>query len=284
MDEDRGKKFKEGYDWADLGQLVEKKGEFSYLSWPHGVAQLLQRYPYALWEYTWFDGRPYAWSDAGCFVEVRLWLDAQDKGQPLIHPILDYRHKPIANPTSFEVNTALMRCLSKLISIRTGIGLRLYAGEDLPDISAAPPANERPATPRQAAGTGAATTPSDDLQEEITSAFMNCQYVEPNDRDDDWIVINSPDLLVTLKKYEAAHEKGHPLGDDVRQALKDYQIHRSHSLLKTAAQLIFAWRCLKVTAGRYKEQAEKEGWLPWLLAEYAKREKQLPKHGGNDGD
>ena len=47
-------------------------------------------------------------------------------------PVLDNNNKPIANPKSFDVNTALQRCLVKAIAYH-GLGLYIYAGEDIPD-------------------------------------------------------------------------------------------------------------------------------------------------------
>ena len=44
---------------------------------------------------------------------------------------MDYKNKAIANPTSFDVNTAMQRCLVKAIALH-GLGLYIYAGEDLP--------------------------------------------------------------------------------------------------------------------------------------------------------
>jgi hypothetical protein len=44
---------------------------------------------------------------------------------------MDYRNKPIAEPDSFAVNTAMQRCLAKAIALH-GIGLYIYNGEDLP--------------------------------------------------------------------------------------------------------------------------------------------------------
>jgi hypothetical protein len=49
-----------------------------------------------------------------------------------IHPVLDGRNQPIAEPTAFDINTSIQRCLVKAIALH-GLGLYIYAGEDLPD-------------------------------------------------------------------------------------------------------------------------------------------------------
>ena len=47
-------------------------------------------------------------------------------------PVINNMNKAISNPNAMDVNTAMMRCLVKCISL-FGIGLYIYAGEDLPD-------------------------------------------------------------------------------------------------------------------------------------------------------
>jgi len=47
-------------------------------------------------------------------------------------PVMDHRNKAISEPDAFQVNTAMQRCLAKAISLH-GIGLYIYAGEDLPE-------------------------------------------------------------------------------------------------------------------------------------------------------
>jgi hypothetical protein len=52
-----------------------------------------------------------------------------------IHPVLDNRNKPIPIPTAFDINTSIQRALVKAIALH-GLGLYIYAGEDLPDVPA----------------------------------------------------------------------------------------------------------------------------------------------------
>ena len=47
-------------------------------------------------------------------------------------PVMDHRNKAIKSPDAFAVNTAMMRCLAKAIAMH-GLGLYIYAGEDLPE-------------------------------------------------------------------------------------------------------------------------------------------------------
>jgi hypothetical protein len=62
-------------------------------------------------------------------------------------PVMDHRNKPIPNPDAFQVNTAIMRCMTKCLALH-GLGLNLYAGEDLPMVDSDPKKTaDKPAEP-----------------------------------------------------------------------------------------------------------------------------------------
>lgn len=117
----------------DVSSHVEKKGQFSYLSWPFAVAQLRLADPQAFWKVERFNGLPYLHTELGVFVEVAVTVDGVCLSQ--IHPVLDSRNRPIMAPTSFDINTSIQRCLVKAIALH-GLGLNIYAGEDLPMLDA----------------------------------------------------------------------------------------------------------------------------------------------------
>ena len=114
----------------NVNDHVEKKGQFTYLSWPYAVAQLRLADPAACWEVRRFDGLPYLKTEAGHFVEVAVTVQGITLSQ--IHPVLDGKNRPIFEPTAFDINTSLQRCLVKAIALH-GLGLYIYAGEDLPE-------------------------------------------------------------------------------------------------------------------------------------------------------
>ncbi|PEL97664.1 hypothetical protein CN604_18530 [Bacillus wiedmannii] len=124
----------------DCSEHVEKKGRFSYLSWAWAVKKLREVDPTATWEVKRFDGVPYLKTDCGYFVEVEVTV----QGLPLsqIHPILNNQNKPIAEPNSFDINTSIQRCLVKAIALH-GLGLYIYAGEDLPEIQEDPVSSQQ---------------------------------------------------------------------------------------------------------------------------------------------
>ena len=120
--------------FARLNQInvsdhLEKKGDFSYLSWPYAVAQLRLADPAAFWKVRRFEGLPYLKTETGYFVEVAVTVQGVTLSQ--IHPVLDGKNRPIFEPTAFDINTSIQRCLVKAIALH-GLGLYVYAGEDLP--------------------------------------------------------------------------------------------------------------------------------------------------------
>ena len=113
----------------DVSEHIEKKNNFSYLSWAYAVAQLRAVDPDATWEVLRFEGVPYMKTECGYFVEVAVTVKGITLSQ--IHPVLDHRNKPIDQPNAFHINTSIQRCLVKAIALH-GLGLYIYAGEDLP--------------------------------------------------------------------------------------------------------------------------------------------------------
>jgi hypothetical protein len=130
----------------NVNEHVERKGQFSYLSWPFAVSQLRQFDPVATWQVLRFDGLPYLNTEAGCFVEVAVCVKGVSLSQ--IHPVLDSKNRPILAPTAFDINTSIQRCLVKAIALH-GLGLYLYSGEDLPLPSDEPKTEVNPGIPEQ---------------------------------------------------------------------------------------------------------------------------------------
>lgn len=121
---------------VDVSKHIDKKGQFSYLSWPFAVSQLRLCDPNATWEVKRFDGLPFLQTNLGYFVEVEVTVGNVSLSQ--IHPVLDSRNRPIATPSPFDINTSIQRCLVKAIALH-GLGLNVYAGEDLPVDQDEPP-------------------------------------------------------------------------------------------------------------------------------------------------
>ncbi len=74
-----------------------------------------------------------------CFMDINgtamVWVTVTifDKAMTCQLPVMDHRNKAIPKPDAFQVNTAIMRCMTKALSLH-GLGLYIYAGEDLPEV------------------------------------------------------------------------------------------------------------------------------------------------------
>ena len=115
----------------DVQGYLEKKGQFTYLSWAHAVAILRMHDPAATWQVKRFDGLPFLRTETGYFVEVAVTVQGIELSQ--IHPVLDGKNRVIAEPTAFEINTSIQRCLVKAIALH-GLGISVYANEDLANL------------------------------------------------------------------------------------------------------------------------------------------------------
>ena len=125
---------------TDVSKYVKKKGKFNYLSWCFAVQELKRVCPAARWGVTKSeDGSPFFQTACGYFVEV--WVDVEGTSLSQIHPVLDNRNQPIESPNAFHINTSLQRALAKCIALH-GLGLYIFAGEDLPEPDALTPAEE----------------------------------------------------------------------------------------------------------------------------------------------
>ena len=109
----------------NVNEHTEKKGKFTYLSWTWAVDTLLQNDPSATWTF----GDPVYFNES---IMVFCTVTAMGKSMTCQMPVLNNMNKAIPNPNAMDVNTAMMRCLVKTISL-FGIGLYIYAGEDLPE-------------------------------------------------------------------------------------------------------------------------------------------------------
>jgi hypothetical protein len=111
---------------VNVSQHVEKKQNMSYLSWSWAVDQLMRHDPKANWSFR----EPMVYPDGTMMVHCDV--TAFGKSMYMFLPVMDHRNKAIQNPDAFAINKAMMRCLVKGIAVH-GLGLYIYAGEDLPE-------------------------------------------------------------------------------------------------------------------------------------------------------
>lgn len=147
----------------DVSSHVEKKGNLTYLSWAWAWTEVKKAYPGANYKiYETADGRIY-WTDGRtCWVKTGVIIEGLEHIEYL--PIMDNQNRsiPLERVTSFDVNKAIQRSLTKAVA-RHGLGLSIYAGEDLPGVEE-DKEYYKPYTPRpQATGKPLATQKQKDL-------------------------------------------------------------------------------------------------------------------------
>jgi hypothetical protein len=115
---------------TNVNNHTEKKNSLTYLSWAWAWAEALKADANATYKIEMFEGKPFVEINGTAMVMVTATLF----GKPLTCqlPVMDYRNKAIPSPDAFAVNTAIMRCMTKALSLH-GLGLYIYAGEDLPE-------------------------------------------------------------------------------------------------------------------------------------------------------
>jgi hypothetical protein len=130
----------------NVNDHVEKKNGLSYLSWAWAWAEALKADPQASFSVQMFGDK--------CYMEINgtamVWVTVTMFGKPMVCqlPVMDNFNRPITiegvtttnkygkevttKLDSFNVNTAIMRCMTKALALH-GLGMYLYSGEDLPE-------------------------------------------------------------------------------------------------------------------------------------------------------
>ena len=130
---------------VNTNDKTKKKGELTYLSWAYAWAELKKVDPLAFATVYENDrGWNYHTDNSTCWVKVGVTVHYTDDNDPdrvdaVEHieylPVMNYNNKAIAfeSVTSVDVNKAIQRALTKAIA-RHGLGIYIYAGEDLPEV------------------------------------------------------------------------------------------------------------------------------------------------------
>ena len=131
--EEQKKNYFEELNSVNVNGKIEKKNGMSYLSWAFAWGELKKRYPdatYTIYENA--EGWNYHTAGRTAWVKTGVTVNGIEHIEYL--PVMDFKNKsiPLGNITSFEVNKTIQRSLTKAVA-RHGVGLYIYAGEDLPD-------------------------------------------------------------------------------------------------------------------------------------------------------
>ena len=162
---------------------TEQKNGLTYLAWAYAWGEVKKLFPdstYTIYENEngWF----YHTDGKTCWVKTGVTINGIEHIEYL--PVMDYKNRsiPVDQVTSFDVNKAIQRSLTKAVA-RHGLGLYIYAGEDLPEDDNQVEQSSKPSTAVQARRVAAKRTaenkPSD-----------NKPY-EPMSEEDYWKIIKA---------------------------------------------------------------------------------------------
>ena len=117
----------------NVNDKTERKGNLTYLSWAWAWGEVKKLFPdsiYTIYENA--DGWNYHTDGRYCWVKTGVTVNGIEHIEYL--PIMDYKNNsiPLEKVTSTDVNKAIQRSLTKAVA-RHGLGLYIYAGEDLPE-------------------------------------------------------------------------------------------------------------------------------------------------------
>jgi hypothetical protein len=115
----------------NVNQHTERKGNLTYLSWAWAWAEVLKIDPAARWTTHEWNSTPVMYLKNGTAM-VKVSVEIKGDIKTCVLPVMDHRNRAVVDPDAFQVNTAIMRCLAKTIAM-FGLGLYIYAGEDLPE-------------------------------------------------------------------------------------------------------------------------------------------------------
>ena len=126
------KQFAAAYE-LPIGEHVEKnyKG-LSYLSWPFAFRYLKEQFPGL---YVAFEERSEGWpvfGQEGCWLLRPYLTDGIKRTPALVFPLMDNKHNALKELDARAVSDNIQRASVKCIATFTGLGLKLYAGEDIP--------------------------------------------------------------------------------------------------------------------------------------------------------
>lgn len=141
----------------NVNEHTEEKNKLTYLSWAWAWTKAIEADSEAYYTVKMFDGKPYVYDEnLGYMVFTEITMFGQTKEMQL--PVMDgankamkataytykvkeykdgrftgnYVDKTVEPATMFDINTAIMRCMTKNLAM-FGLGLYIYAGEDLPE-------------------------------------------------------------------------------------------------------------------------------------------------------
>jgi hypothetical protein len=154
---------------TNVNSHTEKKNNLTYLSWAWAWAEALKADEDAVYKVEMFGDKCYMDVNGTAMVFVTVTMFRKSVTCQL--PVMDFRNKAILNPDAFAVNTAIMRCMTKALSLH-GLGLYIYSGENLPEGESGSDIDVNTMIDHLAAIDAASTM--DELKNVYTAAYSAC--------------------------------------------------------------------------------------------------------------
>lgn len=118
----------------NVNDHTEKKGGLTYLSWAWAWAEVLKIDPQATWVAHQYgpqgNEQPCMWIGETAIVHTSVIIKGLRR--ECLLPVMDNRNNAVKQPDARKISDAIMRCMTKAIAMH-GLGLYIYAGEDLPE-------------------------------------------------------------------------------------------------------------------------------------------------------
>lgn len=134
----------------NVNEHTEKKNGLTYLSWAWAWGEVKKVFPdatYTIYQNEALGGMPYFTDGKTCMVKTGVTINGIEHIEFL--PVMDYKNRsiPADSVTTFDINKAIQRSLTKACA-RHGLGLYIYAGEDLPEAETPQVAQPKPTKPQ----------------------------------------------------------------------------------------------------------------------------------------
>jgi len=119
---------------VSVNENTEKKGNLTYLSWAWAWTEVLKADSQATWIVHTYGPQgaeqPCMWIGDTAMVHTSVTIFGLRR--ECLLPVMDHKNNAMKNPDARKISDAIMRCMTKAISMH-GLGLYIYAGEDLPE-------------------------------------------------------------------------------------------------------------------------------------------------------
>lgn len=236
-------KFEELYA-LNVNDKTEKKGQLTYLSWAWAWAEFKKAYPDANYKVNQFDGTFCTGNDKLGYM-VNTQVTAGEQTHEMWLPVMDARNNTILQPKMTEINKTIMRCLTKNLAM-FGLGLYIYAGEDLPEDEGKPteedkkpskaqkPAQKQPQLPQP-------TNNTEDTEKGQKKAVSKAEKLTRTELVQTWGLNNAEEWIAWLEKkigyvYDDWTDEEHETARKLLKATMDKRKAEADKIRKEAQE------------------------------------------------